>query len=36
MMSDFVNPRVHAETPAALAAVHVPTTKILAIGSVTA
>src|SRR5271168_420111 len=30
------NPRVHAEIPAALAAVVGPTTKILAIGSVTA
>ena len=35
-MSSYVNPRVHAEILPALAAVNVPTTKILAIGSVTA
>ena len=35
-MSAYVNPRAHAQTPPALAAVDVPTTKILAIGSVTA
>ena len=35
-MSDDENPRVHAEILPALAAVGVPTTKILAIGSVTA
>ena len=35
-MSEYVNPRVHAQVPPALAAVDVPTTKILAIGSVTA
>jgi hypothetical protein len=36
MMSEFINTRVHAQTPPGLAAVNVPTTKILAIGSVTA
>ncbi|MEJ1977951.1 MAG: hypothetical protein WDN49_19425 [Acetobacteraceae bacterium] len=35
-MSDVKNPRVHAEILPALAAVGAPTTKILAIGSVTA
>src|SRR4030081_1810587 len=35
-MPDNKNPRVHAEILPALAAVVVPTTKILAIGSVTA
>ena len=35
-MSNAKNPRVHAETLPALAAVVGPTTKILAIGSVTA
>src|SRR3981189_3665381 len=35
-MADVKNPRVHAETLPALAAVVGPTTKILAIGSVTA
>ncbi len=35
-MPSDVNPRVHAEILPALAAVKVPTTKILAIGSVTA
>ena len=35
-MPDVKNPRVHAETLPALAAVVAPTTKILAIGSVTA
>ncbi|MBZ9605875.1 hypothetical protein [Phyllobacterium chamaecytisi] len=34
-MSDVKNPRVHAEILPSLAAVVVPTTKILAIGSVT-
>jgi hypothetical protein len=35
-MTDIKNPRVHAEILPALAAVAAPTTKILAIGSVTA
>jgi hypothetical protein len=35
-MSDYEHPDVHAGSPPALAAVNVPTTKILAIGSVTA
>lgn len=35
-MTDSTNPRVHAEILPALAAVASPTTKILAIGSVTA
>jgi hypothetical protein len=35
-MSEAKNPRLHVEMPAALAAVVGPTTKILAIGSVTA
>jgi hypothetical protein len=35
-MSEFKNPRIHAEILPALAAVAVPTTRILAIGSVTA
>jgi hypothetical protein len=35
-MSEVKNPRVHAEILPALAAVVAPTTKILAIGSVTA
>lgn len=35
-MTDSTNPRVHAEILPALAAVAAPTTKILAIGSVTA